>query len=213
MTCGVYLIWLNGSEKIGYVGKSVNIQVRCNNHLVNLRRGKHENQHLQRAFNKYGSESFGYKILEECDSDEDAFDKEIRWIKKLGMENLYNLSEGGKGFGCKEKNPNYRKYVRYSPGSEFRKGHSLPEDSINKMRIKLIGRHNSVLTEFKKGHIPANTKLDEEKVREIKSLIKERKSLTEISKIYGVTVATISNIKRGKTWSHVKEERLLEIHN
>jgi len=48
---GVYAIWCNGNQKI-YIGSSVDILKRINQHKRELRTGKHHNPILQRSWNK-----------------------------------------------------------------------------------------------------------------------------------------------------------------
>ena len=62
---GIYMITNKVSNK-KYIGSSRNIEQRKRTHLHKLRHGKHENAHLQNAFNKYGEENFEFSILEEC---------------------------------------------------------------------------------------------------------------------------------------------------
>ena len=50
--------------------------------------------------------------------------------------------------------------------------------------------------------------LNDDKVREIKKLLKKGLSQYKISKMYGVSRSAILKIKLGKTWTHVKEEKL-----
>lgn len=57
-----------------------------------------------------------------------------------------------------------------------------------------------------KGSRNSQSLLSETQVLEIKRLIREgQKSLTDIGKLYGASVQTISQIKRGIAWSHVQE--------
>jgi predicted XRE-type DNA-binding protein len=50
-------------------------------------------------------------------------------------------------------------------------------------------------------------KLTEEQVREIRKLaLKGELTQKEIAEIFGITRANVSMLKRGKTWSHLKEE-------
>jgi len=60
--CGVYEI-VNTINKKRYVGSSVNIKRRWQTHKSKLRKGIHENEHLQRAWNKYGENCFEFHIL------------------------------------------------------------------------------------------------------------------------------------------------------
>lgn len=60
---GIYAIVnrLNGKR---YVGSSCYISKRCYEHKRKLKLGTHENQHLQRAWNKCGADSFDFIVLE-----------------------------------------------------------------------------------------------------------------------------------------------------
>lgn len=67
--CGVYEI-RNISTGTRYIGSSSAIQNRITQHKAMLSRGRHHSVSLQRAWNKYGSESFVFRaiaILEECE--------------------------------------------------------------------------------------------------------------------------------------------------
>lgn len=54
---GIYKIINLKNNKI-YFGSSNNLYKRSADHFSALRKGKHENKHLQSAFNKYGEDSF-----------------------------------------------------------------------------------------------------------------------------------------------------------
>lgn len=56
----------------------------------------------------------------------------------------------------------------------------------------------------RRGSRAGHSKLTEEKVREIKELLRLGWKYTRISKLYGVTHGTIWHIALGKTWSHVE---------
>jgi len=47
-----------------YVGSTVNLARRERDHRYQLNRGKHYARHLQRAWNKYGSQAFEWSVLE-----------------------------------------------------------------------------------------------------------------------------------------------------
>ena len=64
--CGVYSIRCDNTGKI-YVGSSTQIYVRWSQHRADLRRDKHHNYRLQRAWIKHGEQAFSFHILEECD--------------------------------------------------------------------------------------------------------------------------------------------------
>lgn len=63
---GIYCIENIVNHKI-YIGSSKNIYQRLLKHFALLRHNKHENAHLQNAWNKYGESSFEWFIIEKCD--------------------------------------------------------------------------------------------------------------------------------------------------
>ena len=63
---GIYVIENTVSRKV-YVGSSVSIPGRLNNHRACLRRGDHENGHLQHSWSKHGESAFRFWVAEECD--------------------------------------------------------------------------------------------------------------------------------------------------
>jgi len=60
---GVYQIINTTNNKI-YVGSSINLKQRFNDHKKLLRHNKHPNNHLQSSWNKYGENNFKFKIIE-----------------------------------------------------------------------------------------------------------------------------------------------------
>ena len=63
MDSGIYQIrnMINGKR---YVGSSVNLRDRKNEHFNDLEKNNHHSVYLQRAFNKYRADSFVFEILE-----------------------------------------------------------------------------------------------------------------------------------------------------
>jgi group I intron endonuclease len=81
-----------------YIGKTTcSFRVRWSKHKWELNKEIHGNQHLQRAWNKYGNDSFIFEVLEECPM-EDMDEAEIFWIytfQTLNRKYGYNLMSGG----------------------------------------------------------------------------------------------------------------------
>lgn len=65
---GIYIIKCLKNGKF-YIGSSINLRARLNQHRNDLRKDKHANKHLQAAWNKYGEKQFEFKILEYCERD------------------------------------------------------------------------------------------------------------------------------------------------
>lgn len=59
---GIYFITHLVSGRV-YVGQSNNVRKRITIHRSLLRRGKHQNQRLQRAWDKYGEDAFDFEVL------------------------------------------------------------------------------------------------------------------------------------------------------
>lgn len=64
-TSGVYRIVniINGHE---YIGSSVDIEARWNNHKYRLKNEEHPNRHLQSAWRLYGESSFKFEVIQDC---------------------------------------------------------------------------------------------------------------------------------------------------
>lgn len=93
MACGIYKIE-NTINKKKYIGSSVHINKRLNNHRSALKRNNHDNQYLQNSFNKYSENSFIFEIIKECNLDELVV-FENKYIKLFNSNNIefgYNLA-------------------------------------------------------------------------------------------------------------------------
>lgn len=94
MISGIYLIQCTISGK-SYIGQSKNVYSRIRDHKNKLKTNKHSNQYLQRAWNKYGEESFTFSECIYCPVEElDNYEK--FYINLLDCINFgYNLESGG----------------------------------------------------------------------------------------------------------------------
>lgn len=89
---GIYKIQNLIDGKI-YIGQSVHIQARFNQHKNEAKNGN--TRPLYNAIRKYGIENFSFEVIEEC-SKEKLNEREIYWIKKYdSFHNGYNLTPGG----------------------------------------------------------------------------------------------------------------------
>ena len=92
---GIYLITNMVNGKI-YVGQAVDIEKRWGYHKAKLNGGYHSNKHLQRAWNKYGADSFSFTVLTECAEEQlntmeeyfifclDSYDSRVGYNKNYG---------------------------------------------------------------------------------------------------------------------------------
>jgi len=98
MIAGVYAI-INKINGKRYIGSSHNVIKRYGEHKRALRIGCHVNTYLQRAWNKYGSDSFDFKLLEE--TSKNTVDREQFHINQHPFKDLYNIQPiaGGTNLG------------------------------------------------------------------------------------------------------------------
>jgi group I intron endonuclease len=94
----IYQIKNKVNDKV-YIGSTTNYRNRFNQHKYFLRRNKHQNIHLQNAWNKYGEENFMFEVLEEV-SEEEKFIKEQEYLDELNPfnENGYNINTCASGY-------------------------------------------------------------------------------------------------------------------
>jgi group I intron endonuclease len=126
---GIYKIINKVNDKY-YVGSSNDIfgqQGRWKEHINGLDANRHENNYLQNAWNKYGSNNFEFIIVEKIEPiKEKLLETEQKYLdiaKKDGKEKCYNLAfiaTGGAGFT----------------------GHKHSKKSIEKMKQSHLGKYD-----------------------------------------------------------------------
>jgi group I intron endonuclease len=93
MNSGIYKITNTINNKV-YIGSSVNISNREYKHFWMLNKGIHDNEYLQKSYNKYGKDVFIFEIVEYCESNK-LIEKENIFITLHESNNLnkgYNLA-------------------------------------------------------------------------------------------------------------------------
>jgi group I intron endonuclease len=119
---GIYSIinLINGKR---YIGSSLRIPKRFNEHRNELRRGVHKNPYLQNSWNKNGPDKFKFEVIEQCDVLK-LIEREEYWIefyKTYEEETGYNLSR------CP---------------SRPRLGRKARPETIERMRASLSGKNH-----------------------------------------------------------------------
>lgn len=110
---GIYKITCDVTGEV-YIGQSTAIARRWATHRRELKNNQHYNQHLQRAYNKYGEEHFQYEILEQCPKTK-LNEREEFYIKIFdSYNNGFNQDVGGCNIRG-ENNPMYGKNGINSP--------------------------------------------------------------------------------------------------
>lgn len=123
---GIYKITNLINKKI-YIGSSCYIKRRWSEHKSDLNNNSHCNKHLQRAWNKYGEESFSFEII--CHT--------LHNSHLLAVEQFY----------LDILTPQYNNLL--IAGSPL--GMKRPSEAIEATRLKNLGRKRSELTKKKIG--------------------------------------------------------------
>lgn len=94
--CGIYRIENLINHK-SYIGQSVDIYKRWQEHIWALDNKYHNNKHLMRAWHKYKEHNFQFTIIKQCKENE-LNKQEIFWIDYYdAYYNGYNQTKGGDG--------------------------------------------------------------------------------------------------------------------
>lgn len=174
-----YIIYLRTNKINGmqYVGQTRNFEAR--ERAWKCYKARYSNKLMQNNREKYGIDNFDTSILAECDTQEEAWELEKKYIAELDtiQPNGYNRAYGGK--------TNKGGNVGYHNGVSFTKGH-IPWNKNVK------GIHLSPSTEFV--GIPILQIKDGKIVNEYPSMISARKD--------GFYTSAIAACCKGKRKTH-----------
>lgn len=193
MAAGIYYI-KNKTNNYVYIGQSIDMHRRFNEHLRRLRQNTHDNVKLQTSWNRDGEISFEFSIILECSVSILSF-HEKEQVEKIPEYKRYNISKNYDSL-IGENNPFYGKQ------------HSLhTKNKLSSLAKKRKGNKNSnygnsysIETRIKAGH-NKQTKLTKKQVQKIINI--KNKTQQEISGMYGVSRSVITRIKNGTRWGLV----------
>lgn len=201
MKSGIYQINCKNSNEF-YIGSTKDLNHRWNTHLYCLKNNKHHNIILQRKFNKYGEENFEFKILSKVPV-EYLIKLEQWFLDTLKPSiNIYKTAYSPIGYKHSEKTKQKLSKLKEgkSPGKwvtdklkEINTGKQFSKEHKNKLKVAYSKR------QFKGNR----TVLNEEKVKEIKLLLIDGKSLSFIAKLYSISSPMVSRIKNNIAWKEV----------
>lgn len=175
---GIYKITNIINGKI-YIGSTVNLYNRFNQHINELRKNTHNNPHLQFAWNKYKEHNFVFEVIECVDKNE-LLQREQYWLdyyKSYDPEIGYNICKiAGNCLGITRSEKTKQRI------SKSKKGIKKSEKTKQRMRRP----KNKTLIKLMNGE-PVKKKKRKEKPKEqhiIKKVkkIKQKKTLEEIHK-------------------------------
>lgn len=213
---GIYQIRNIVNEKV-YIGQTKQpFFKRFLHHVWKLRKGMHDNKHLQRAFDFYTEEAFVFEVLEVIENPKLLDKKEIEYIKKAKRCNLcYNISDGGQGMHgipmpdhVKEmlsklnKKLNTGKHPSVETRkkmSDSRKGTKRSSEEVSKM---LQTRSNKILS----GNKTKSCKITAEEAKQIKQMLMKGFAYEDIANQFSISFSNVNAIRSNRSWRYVQVE-------
>ena len=170
-----------------YIGQTIqDFEKRWKSHISALNRGNHDNEYLQRSWNKYGEDAFKFKAIHYCDELDILNDLEKYYIKKYDTyNNGFNMTEGGDYFL-----------------------NEIPEE-IRKKRLENLKKVNRERSDYTEHQIAKVKEM-------LSVLENNQISIKKISKLTGVREGVIYNVKYLNSWVDVRSdlnEKLKIINN
>ena len=166
MKSGIYRI-KNLETGVMYIGRTAeSFASRWGKHRRTLKAGHHDNEHLQRSYDKHGKDAFEYKVLEvipQGDMTDQEFtdylnEREIILIDEHDThQNGYNQTDGGGGLIGHEFSEEHRaKMSRALKGNTNSLGHKPTAETRAKLSKAHKGRalsveHKANISKAKKG--------------------------------------------------------------
>jgi len=145
---GIYQI-INIKNNKRYIGWSIDIEQRWQNHRLALDGNYHDNTYLQNAYNLYGVENFQYSIIEEIDLDIEKLKlMEIYWISYYNSYvkdgGGYNLTRGGDGqLGITRSEETRKKISIGNIGKQSGSANGMYGISMSGSDAPMFGKHHT----------------------------------------------------------------------
>lgn len=211
----VYVVVNQINNKL-YVGKTNKPDYRWGQHKKVARGGasKYHNEFsiIHKAIRKYGESNFNFMVLEEFDTENEAYYFETWWIEFLRSNVLgvgYNLNVGGKG-GMK---PSPATIIKKSLAARGKRHSSETIKKISELNMGVnnpnygLKRSDSILkkmSEKQKGTNNPSAKITEQQVLQIrKDYADGGFSYKELVHKYGIEWDHIYRIVKRKIWKHI----------
>jgi group I intron endonuclease len=151
---GIYEI-LNLKNGERYIGSAVDLRHRRSQHWGTLRKGIHRNSHLQRAWVRYGEETFEFRVVGTCPIEK------LLVLEQYMLDHLnphYNISPvAGSSLGIKRTDETRAKI------SAVRKGTTDSKETRRKKSMSMLGNtrrlgkpHSEKTRQKLRGRVPWN---------------------------------------------------------
>jgi group I intron endonuclease len=197
---GIYKI-MNSTTGEFYIGSSVNTTRRMGVHKSQLRGNYHNNQHLQRSWNKYGETSFEFSVVELCSSSADELiNREQHYIDTFHPTfNILSVAYSFSGYhhteDARRRIGNAHKGNKYALGNRDTDERKLERIKMLRGRKQTDGAKKKI-SEFQKSRVHT----EEEK----RKISKTRTGY----KLSDTTKKKLSDINKAKTLSPETREKI-----
>lgn len=133
----VYFIVCLENNKV-YVGRSQEYEKRFRAHKNMLRRNMHNNMKLQEDWNKYGEDSFEFRIIHTVNTIDDSIKIEQQYIddKTLNKYNITDASGGGDTYTNNPRSPETKKLKSKIFSGKGNPMYGKPKSELTIRRIK-----------------------------------------------------------------------------
>lgn len=203
LSSGIYKIQHVASGRC-YVGSAVNIDKRVARHLSMLKKNKHPNKKLQRAWEKYGGQSIVTLVIEYVADKTELIKREQHWIDELRcVSDGYNIAPvAGSSLG---RTTSLETKAKLSAAFKGRKPHPNTLAAIT-------GRIHSAETRERiaAAHRGKNKPKHTQEWKDARSASLKNEWATGVRKVTSEQLERIGNLNRGKAVSNETRARMSE---
>lgn len=205
MKSGIYKIICIVNNRC-YIGSSVNLNNRINEHVRMLRQNKHHSIHLQRSWNKYKEENFIYSVVE--------FTTDLKIREQFYIDNNnpeFNISKNATSVMLNRKHSQETiekfKVANKAHGKDhYLFGKKMTVEHKENLRLSRIGKTHSINTKLKMSetskklnrHSDLLPYIESQKRKIIDSNGIIHDSLVAAAKYHKISPATVCDILKGR---------------
>ena len=159
-----------------YIGSTQDAKIRKREHFNRLKRGKHPNIYLQRAWNKFGEDAFVFETIEKVHQLSDLLEREQWYLDNVIRWRVdYNIARHA---GAPMRGTSASKETR---------------ELMSQVRLgKRCGEKNGM-----------SNMTNEEVLEMIRLYIHNNYTQESLSKKYGISFGSVSRIFRGERWAYI----------
>ena len=204
---GIYYIQNTKTGEL-YIGQSIDVDKRKQQHFGKLKSNTHFNNHLQNSYNKYGEDCFIFSVIEYCDSSQ-LDDLEQKYMDFFNVQNNgFNICEGGTHKFPNNSNENHgmwredvsneilrRLYLEDYNSTQIAQLFNCSRRTINRRLNKIFGAdyRKIVKQKHKKGIVQYDSKDPNIKDEDILQYYQQGLNSVEISKTIDCSSNTVMN--------------------